>query len=126
MHRQRRTGWRDSGSVTAETAVVLPALVLVFALLVSGTRAVAAQLACQDAARIGARAAARGEPVSEVTRLARAVAPRGATVGVEQGGGLVRVRVAALVHPFGPATALPDVVVVGRAVAADESAGGVP
>ena len=126
MHRERRPARRDTGSVTAETAVVLPALVLVFALLVSGTRAVAAQLACQDAARVGARAAARGEPIGEVTRLARAVAPRGAAVGVEQVAGLVRVRVAARVHPFGPASALPEVTVVGRAVAMDESAGWAP
>lgn len=119
-------GGREAGSVTAETAVVLPALVLVLALLVSGARAVSAQLACQDAARVAARAAARGEPAAEVARLARAVAPRGAAVAVDRDAGLVRVRVTARIAPFGAAAALPDVTVVGRAVAADEPGGWAP
>lgn len=121
-----RSAARERGSVTAEAAVVLPVLVLVLALLVTGARVIAAQLACQDAARVGARTAARGEPADEVLRQTRAVAPRGAEVRVERGGDLVRVRVSARVRPLGAAARLPGFVVTGRAVAADEPAGGLP
>ena len=47
--------------VTAETAVVLPVLLLVLAGAVAAVVVVGAQLRCVDAAREGARAAARGE-----------------------------------------------------------------
>src|SRR5688500_20233283 len=59
---------RDAGMVTAETAVVLPVLLLVLAGAVAAVTVVGAQLRCVDAAREGARAAARGESVAEVTR----------------------------------------------------------
>jgi Flp pilus assembly protein TadG len=114
----------EAGMVTAETAVVLPALVVVLALLVGGVHALGAQLACQDAARVAARAAARGEPTAEVARLARAVAPQGARVSVAGEAGLVRVGVTATVRLPGPVLSrLPAFVVVGRAVAADETSG---
>ena len=47
--------------VTAETAVVLPVLLLVLLCAVAAVTVVGAQLRCVDAAREGARAAARGE-----------------------------------------------------------------
>jgi Flp pilus assembly protein TadG len=108
--------------VTAETAVVLPVLVVVFALLVGGTRVVGAQLACEDAARVAARSAARGEPPGEVARLAGSVAPRGARVSVDRSDGLVQVEVTARVALPGPVlSGLPAFDVAGRAVAADEA-----
>ncbi len=114
----------DAGMVTAETAVVLPALVLVLALLVGGVHTLGAQLACQDAARVAARAAARGESAAEVARLAQSVAPAGARVRVAGESGLVRVEVTATVRFPGPLlSGLPALVVAGRAVAADEAAG---
>jgi hypothetical protein len=114
----------EAGMVTAETAVVLPALVVVLALLVGGVHTMGAQLACQDAARVAARAAARGEPPAEVARLARSVAPQGARVSVAGGAGLIRVGVTATVRFPGPVLSrLPAFVVVGRAVAADETSG---
>ena len=57
---RRRGG--DAGTVTAETAVVLPVLLLVTFAAMTGIRAAATELACQDAARAAARAAARDEP----------------------------------------------------------------
>ncbi|MEU6811056.1 TadE family type IV pilus minor pilin [Streptomyces sp. NPDC046831] len=85
----------DSGFVTAEAATALPVLVLVVTTLVWGLLVVLAQIQCVDAARVGARAAARQDPDSAVTRVAREAAPHGARVTVTRGGGHVRVVVEA-------------------------------
>lgn len=68
--------------VTAETAVVLPAIALVVALAVAVVSTVTAQLRCLDAAQVAARLAARGEPGPVVRAAARALAPPGANVVV--------------------------------------------
>ncbi|MFD7259882.1 TadE family type IV pilus minor pilin [Streptomyces sp. NPDC059874] len=85
----------DRGYVTAEAALVIPALVLFAALLVWALMAAAAQIRCVDGARAGARAAARSEPAEVVVAAARAAAPSGAEVELERVGDLWRVRVAA-------------------------------
>ena len=104
--------------VTAETAVVLPVLLVVLAAALWVLAAVAAQLRCVDAARIGARAAARGDSGSAVVTATAAVAPRGAQVRVVRSGDQVTVLVRAEVRPFGAALAqLP-----GTPVAASASA----
>ncbi|MFE9098532.1 TadE family type IV pilus minor pilin [Streptomyces sp. NPDC007264] len=100
---RRRPGGRpgrDRGFVTAETAVVLPALVLFATALVWALLAASAQLQCVDAARAGARAAARQEPPDAVRRVARQAAPDGARVRVSREGDLVHVVVVA--RPPGP------------------------
>jgi Flp pilus assembly protein TadG len=109
----------DRGSVTAETAVVLPVLFLVLLAAMTGIRAGATELACQDAARAGARAAARGETASTVVATARRVAPPGATVNLGHEGGLVRVTVRAQVQALG-GLRLPTFGVGGDAVAEPE------
>ncbi|MET9613020.1 TadE family type IV pilus minor pilin [Kitasatospora indigofera] len=91
-------GAPDAGFATAETAVVLPALVLLAAMLVWGVVAAAAQIRCVDAARVGARAAARGD--TDAVALARSAAPPGAEVRLVTEGESVRVTVAA--HCPGP------------------------
>ena len=88
--------------VTAETAVVLPVLLLVLAGAVAAVTVVGAQLRCVDAAREGARAAARGEEFSAVAALAARTAPRGAVTGVADAGSEVRVVVSAEIAPLGP------------------------
>jgi len=88
--------------VTAETAVVLPVLLLVLAGAVAAVTVVGAQLRCVDAAREGARAAARGEDTALVTALAGQAAPDGATATVAVGGSTVTVTVTAQVAPLGP------------------------
>jgi Flp pilus assembly protein TadG len=88
--------------VTAETAVVLPVLLLVLAGAVAAIVVVGAQLRCVDAAREGARAAARGEPPAAVTEIVRRAAPAGAVVSVTRTGDEVRVAVAVDVAPLGP------------------------
>ncbi|MFD5311548.1 TadE family type IV pilus minor pilin [Streptomyces ardesiacus] len=81
--------------MTAETAVVLPVLVVFAMALVWGLLVVAAQIQCVDAARTGARAAARQDPADAVMEVAREAAPRGARVTVSREAGLVRVVVVA-------------------------------
>ncbi|MEV6882844.1 TadE family type IV pilus minor pilin [Streptomyces sp. NPDC051135] len=85
----------DGGFVTAETAVVLPVLVVFAMALVWGLLVVAAQIQCVDAARTGARAAARDDPSDAVVQVAREAAPSGARVTVDREGGQVRVVVTA-------------------------------
>ncbi|WUH46591.1 pilus assembly protein [Streptomyces sp. NBC_00443] len=85
----------DQGFVTAESAVVLPVLVMFAMALVWGLLVVAAQIQCVDAARTGARAAARQDPAEAVIKVAREAAPRGATVTVGRKGDEVRVVVVA-------------------------------
>ncbi|MFE1246852.1 TadE family type IV pilus minor pilin [Streptomyces sp. NPDC058735] len=85
----------DGGFVTAESAVVLPVLVMFAMALVWGLLVVAAQIQCVDAARTGARAAARQDPPGAVVRMAREVAPPGARISVERGAEHVRVSVVA-------------------------------
>ena len=85
----------DRGFVTAESAVVLPVLVMFAMALVWGLLVVAAQIQCVDAARTGARAAARQDPADAVIEVTREAAPRGATVTVGRQGDEVRVVVVA-------------------------------
>ncbi|GGY08700.1 TadE family type IV pilus minor pilin [Streptomyces hiroshimensis] len=85
----------DGGYVTAEAAMVLPALILFGTALIWGLMAAAAQIQCVDAARAGARAAARSDPVGVAVASARSAAPPGSRIAVMREGDLVRVRVEA-------------------------------
>lgn len=88
--------------VTAETAVVLPVLLLVLFCAVAAVSVVGAQLRCVDAAREGARAAARGETDAVVAELVGTVAPAGAVTAVRTAGDRVLVSVSVEVAPLGP------------------------
>ncbi|PZG75316.1 hypothetical protein C1I97_37440, partial [Streptomyces sp. NTH33] len=81
--------------MTAEAAMVLPVLVLVVTALVWGLLVVLAQIQCVDAARAGARAAARQDPEGSVIQVARDTAPHGAKVTVTHRGDHVHVVVVA-------------------------------
>lgn len=108
---------RERGSVTAETALALPVLVLVLAAVVWVLAAVGAQLRCVDAAAGAARVAARGEGPAAVAVAGRRLAPDGATVRVQRRGEQVHVTVAARVRPFASLGALPGLAVSATAVA---------
>ena len=109
--------------VTAETAIVLPVLLLVLAGAVAAITVIGAQLRCVDAAREGARAAARGEAPARVHALAGQVAPAGAVVRVAPAGpDTVSVTVTARAPLVG--RLLSPISVQGRAVALVEP--GVP
>jgi Flp pilus assembly protein TadG len=92
----------EHGMVTAETAVVLPVLLLVLAGAVAAVTLVAAHLKCVDAAREAARAAARGEDVAAVMAIAGRAGPRGAGGIVSTSGDEVTVTVRARIRPLGP------------------------
>jgi Flp pilus assembly protein TadG len=87
--------------VTAETAVVLPVLLLVLAGAVAAITVVGGQLRCVDAAREGARAAARGESVAEIDALVARTAPDGATATVSESTEDVTVTVSVAIAPVG-------------------------
>ncbi|GAA1802862.1 mucin-associated surface protein [Planosporangium flavigriseum] len=105
----------DRGSVTAELAVALPALLLLLLAGLTSVSAVATKLRCVDAAREAARAEARGEPGIAAGERA---APAGAVISVGQDGDLVRAAVRMVVRPFG--SRLPGLTVEAYAVAARE------
>ncbi|MFK4227395.1 TadE family type IV pilus minor pilin [Streptomyces sp. NPDC019890] len=85
----------DRGAVTAEAAVAVPALVVFAMALVWALMAASAQIQCVDAARAGARAAARSEPQAAALAAGRSAAPGGARVTLGRSGDLWRVRVEA-------------------------------
>ncbi|WP_409331352.1 TadE family type IV pilus minor pilin [Trujillonella humicola] len=109
--------------VTAETAVVLPVLLLVLAGAVAAVTVVGAHLRCVDAAREGARAAARGDDIAAVRAVSAAAAPPGAATSVQVEGARVRVTVTARVPALGP---LPLRVEVSATAVADLEPGVVP
>ncbi|MBE3075683.1 MAG: hypothetical protein IMZ75_12200 [Actinobacteria bacterium] len=83
----------EDGLVTAEFAVVLPAVVLVLALSLGALGLALDQVRCVDAARTGARAAARGDSYGAVILVASRAAPPEALVSMATSGDLVRVSV---------------------------------
>ncbi|MFF0575225.1 TadE family type IV pilus minor pilin [Streptosporangium saharense] len=107
------------GSVTAETAVALPALVVVLAAALWAVTVAGARLECVDAARAGARAASRGESLERVRSGVLAAAPAGARVTVTRGPETTRVEVSVTVTP-GWGTSLPGIIVHATAVSATE------
>jgi Flp pilus assembly protein TadG len=106
--------------VTAETALALPALALVVGLMLWALLAATAQLRCVDAARAAARSVARGDALAESVAAGLRLAPAGAHIQVERGGGLVRVKVEATVGPGPGSGFLPALGVSADAVVADE------
>lgn len=101
----------DAGMVTAETAVVLPVLVFILAAALAAVSVVTAQMRCTDAAREGARAAARGESDSAVQQIALSSAPDGSAVSVNRDSETVTVQVTASVPLFpglGPSMTVSD------------------
>lgn len=98
----RREGWRpraatrsDSGMATAELAMALPALVAVVLVILWALGLAVGQALAAQAAREGARAAARGESPTVVAAAAAQVMPSAVTSTARSGGSVtVTVRVA--------------------------------
>jgi hypothetical protein len=111
----------ERGTVTAETVMVLPALVAVALALAWLVALGATQVRVVDAAREVARAAARDDSTARAVGLGRQVAPHGATISVHRRGDDVVAQVRAEVRgPGGLLTFLPAVHVEADAVAATE------
>lgn len=100
--------------------MALPVLALTLAAALWAIVAVGAHLQCVDAARAGARAAARGEAIDEVRALVSRVAPDGADVEVSVGPEVTRVDVSAAVQPLW-ISPLPAMKVAATAVSATEN-----
>jgi Flp pilus assembly protein TadG len=97
-----RTRSRGSrGSVTAETAVVLPILLVFVGALVWLVSVGIDQARCADAAREAARSLARDDPVEQVLDLAHQSAPDGASIAVHRSDGMVTVTVSMSSSPAG-------------------------
>ncbi|WP_280842249.1 MULTISPECIES: TadE family type IV pilus minor pilin [Kocuria] len=79
LHRPKHN---DDGAVTAETAVVLPAIMLVLAVVLAGGAAAATQVRCEEAAGAAARVVARGETETAAVKEARSIAGERAEVTV--------------------------------------------
>ena len=107
--------------VTAELATALTALVLVLVLSLSALVAGVDLIRCTDAARVGARAAARGDAPQQVRALVLAAAPDGATVTVTDRG-QAQVEVTVRSRPRGPVGLLLGSDLSARAVAVKEGA----
>jgi hypothetical protein len=88
--------------VTAEAAMVIPILLLVTVALAWLVTLGIAQVRCIDAAREGARLAARGEPPGVVTAAVQRAGPTGADATVHDSGSDVTVSVEASVVPDVP------------------------
>ncbi|AZC14560.1 MULTISPECIES: TadE family type IV pilus minor pilin [unclassified Microbacterium] len=93
----------DRGSVVAEFAVALPAVIVVVLLSVAALTVSAQQVRLQDAAADAARLAARGEDGDRVHGAIRA-AVAGARGTVSHEGDLVCVSAVAPAHPVLPMT----------------------
>jgi len=82
---------RSQGSVTAEFAVVLPALTVLLALLLLGAGVGIVQLRLEDAARSAARALARGDSAAQAVETAGAHAGSAVDISVSFDGGFATV-----------------------------------
>ncbi len=85
--------------VTAETAVVLPVLLLITFAMAWMVALGVAQVRCLDAAREAVRVAARGDGLAAARAVAERVAPGGAQIGLTPGDGLVRAVVTLRTEP---------------------------
>jgi hypothetical protein len=103
----------ERGSVSAELAVALPSVVVVLALVLTVGRVASVQVQCIDAARVGARQAARGESDGTAVDAARRFGPSGARVALSRNGSGVEVEVSAAVRM--PGTGWPAITVRGHA-----------
>jgi Flp pilus assembly protein TadG len=98
---RKRARGPERGAVTAETAVALPALVLVLAVLLGAATAGMTQLRLEQAARAGAREVARGEPAGSVEATVRRLAGPGAEFAVAGDGSWTSVTVSSgVTGPF--------------------------
>lgn len=84
---------RDEGAAAAEFAVVMPAIIFVLLVLLAAAAFGLTQVRATDAARAGAREAARGEPAADVRTHARTRAGENADVTIDQHGNTTTVTV---------------------------------
>ncbi|WP_369345034.1 TadE family type IV pilus minor pilin [Bifidobacterium aquikefiricola] len=74
----------DSGTVTAEFAILLPVVMALAMLILGLTRTVIVGLNCQEAARVAAREIVVSENSARVSALVRSIAGSAATVSLSE------------------------------------------
>ncbi|WEV63743.1 TadE family type IV pilus minor pilin [Bifidobacterium sp. ESL0732] len=111
--RSRWWAHNDEGAVTAEFAVVLPAVMAMAVLLMMLARAVTVEMNCQDAASAAARVAVVSSSDTEARLAAHDAAGGDASVSISRGFKQVKVTVSCRVVPD-PMHVLP-MAVVGKA-----------
>ena len=94
----RTSGRSQRGSVTAEVAVVLPALVVLLAVLIGTAHIGTVQLRLEEAARAGAREVMRGESSASVEQTVQRLAGPDAVTRVVSVSGWTTVEVRARVE----------------------------
>ncbi len=114
---------REAGYATAELALTLPVLMLVVLASLWAVSVVSLKAACAEAVRLGARAAARGEPADVIRTVVRRELPARAAVTIGSADPhSVRVRASVRVQPVGALGGLlPSVSVSATAEAATET-----
>lgn len=95
--RNRESG-RESGMVTAETALVIPVLVVLALILAWVVSLGIAQVRLVDAARETARMSARGDSDTRAKDLAQRIAPEGSTIEIDESGDTTDVRAELTIH----------------------------
>jgi hypothetical protein len=105
----------ESGAVTAELAVALPAVLLVLAACLGGLRIGAEQIRLADAAGIAARSLARHDPAGTTAALLRELG--GPAVVVTRGDGILCARLERRAPLLGTVGAVP---LVARGCALEE------
>lgn len=110
----------DAGYATVEAALAIPSLLLFTVALAGILVGIATQIRCVDAARLGARATARGEPPADVEKAVARAAP-GSSAQITAKDGLVQVTVTA---PVAEVPLLRAFTVHADAYEADETAVG--
>ena len=106
----------DRGAVTAEFAIVLPAVVLVLACCITGVRLAVLHLQLQDAAASAARIIGRGESLAAAQSLANQLVPT-STVTASLHGTLVCIEA----HNAERGAMLPFITVSARSCALNEA-----
>ena len=81
---RRASASRDDGAVTVETAIVLPSIVLLLAVLLACGGAAMLQVRAEEAAGAAARVMARGESAADAQQEAEAIAGDSAAVSVQR------------------------------------------
>lgn len=124
--RSARVGLGERGMVTAETAMALPALMVITAGLLFVIGAVDTHLRCVDDSREAVRELARGDDQVTVTQRVLAAAPADTRLTISRANGMVTATVTARAPVFGAVSGpLRGVVVAASSSALDEAAIGV-
>ncbi|WP_274542930.1 TadE family type IV pilus minor pilin [Rothia uropygialis] len=85
----------ESGTITAEFAVVMPVVIILVAFVLGAGAVGARAIKVEEAARMSARSAARGESWEETSHVARSIAGDDARIDIKRSGQDIDISVSA-------------------------------